>query len=200
MRGKDKNNNATGEGSGVLMLHKPKSFLVTRHDEKGRRTVFDLLPPWVLRNAWMPVGRLDRDTRGLLLFVQDPNWLEMLNAPGHIEKIYEAMVRGHVKQHHVDEIAKGIETPVGLLRARSITILGYAGPKTRVLLSLEEGKNRHIRRLFGALKDEVYGTPLKVVDLKRVQYGPIRLDVESGKWRFLKVEEIAALQSSVVKS
>ncbi len=124
----------------------------------------------------------------------------MLNTPGHIEKIYEATIRGHVKQSHLDEIAKGVETPVGLLRARSIAVLDYIGPKTRVLISLEEGKNRHIRRLFGALKDEVHSTPLKVVDLKRIQYGPIRLDVESGKWRFLKADEIAALQASVVKS
>lgn len=181
------------------MLHKPKSFVVTTRDERGRRTVYDLLPGWIVSGGWLPVGRLDRDTRGLLLFVQDKRWIEFLAAPGHFEKVYEAIIRGHLQQEHLNQILLGIATPVGLLRAKSAQIHGYLGPKTRVVLSLDEGKNRHIRRLFGALKDESHGTPLKVVDLKRVQYGPIHLDIESGKWRFLSAEEIAALRSSVIK-
>jgi 23S rRNA pseudouridine2605 synthase len=75
------------------------------------------------------------------------------------------------------------------LKALNVTIRGGAGPKTRLEVELDEGKNRHIRRMFGALKDPKFGTPLKVLELKRVQIGNLPLDTDSGKWRFLKSSE-----------
>ena len=68
-------------------------------------------------------------------------------------------------------------------------LLGGAGPKTRLKVVLDEGKNRHIRRLFGALQDPKFQTPLKVLELKRTAVGDLALDVPSGKWRFLTPEE-----------
>jgi len=78
-------------------------------------------------------------------------------------------------------------------RARAVEVLGRAGPKTRLKVVLDEGKNRHIRRLFGALQDPKFGTPLKVLELKRTAVGGLELDVPSGQWRFLSDAEAARL-------
>ena len=83
-----------GQPSEVFLFHKPKGAVVTRRDERGRRTVYDLLPAWVLRDGWVPVGRLDLDSRGLLLFVRDGALVEAFTRPGGLLKTYEAWVRG----------------------------------------------------------------------------------------------------------
>ena len=178
----------------ILLFHKPKSVVVTRSDERGRKTVYDLLPSWVRDDGWVPVGRLDRDSRGLLLFVQNSSLVEKLAAPGHFQKIYEVWVRGHVQPHHLSSLQNGILAGEELLKCVDLKVVGYVGPKSRLLMTLEEGKNRQIRRMFGSLRDDQQGTPLKVIDLKRVQFGPISLDVPSGKWRMLTPEELAALK------
>ena len=141
------------------------------------------------------MGRLDRDSRGLLLFVKDPSWVERLTQPGSFEKVYEVWVRGHVQPHHLEKISQGIESPLGLLTCERVSIEGYVGPKTRLHVVLTEGKNRQIRRIFGALHDDVFGTPLKVLDLKRIQFGPVKLDVPSGHWRMLSDSEIEDLNA-----
>ncbi len=180
----------------ILLFHKPKSVIVSTSDEQGRKTVYDLLPQWVRDEGWVPVGRLDRDTRGLLLLVKDPSFVEKLGQPGQFEKTYEVWVRGHVQPHHLESISQGIESPVGTLTCDRVSIEGYVGPKTRLHVVLKEGKNRHIRRMFGALHDDAFGTPLKVIDLKRIQFGPVKLDVPSAQWRLLTPEELSSLTQS----
>ena len=177
----------------ILLFHKPRSIVVSRQDERGRKTVYDVLPEWVKTEVWVPIGRLDRDTRGLLLLVKDHSLVDPLSAPGKLEKAYEVWVRGHVREQHLHQMKKGIPSPVGMLSAESVEISGYVGPKTKLKVVLNEGKNRHIRRMFGALKDAKSGTSLKVVDLKRIQFGNILLDIESGKWRLLSEQEVDAL-------
>ncbi|MBM4033225.1 MAG: rRNA pseudouridine synthase [Planctomycetes bacterium] len=177
----------------VLMLHKPKSVVVTRRDERGRRTVYDLLPDWALAEGWVPVGRLDRESTGLLLFVKEGELVERLTQPGACPKTYEVWVRGRVTEEHLAAIRRGIASPVGPLRAMSVERLGGAGPKSRLRVTLDEGKNRHIRRLFGALRDPKFGTPLKVVELRRTHIGRLALDVPSGTWRFLEEREVEEL-------
>jgi 23S rRNA pseudouridine2605 synthase len=93
----------------LLMLHKPKGYVVTRSDEKGRRTVYDLLPEWAREEGWMPVGRLDLDSKGLLLFTRDGKLSDRLTKPGSCLKTYEVWVRGHVREHHLAEMEKGIK-------------------------------------------------------------------------------------------
>lgn len=177
----------------VLLFHKPKGLLVTTRDERGRRTVYDRLPAWVWEEGYVPVGRLDRYSRGLLLLVRDRSLVEKLGAPGRHAKTYEVWVRGRVTPEHLEAARRGIESPVGLLRLASAEVLKTAGPKTLLRVVLKEGKNRHLRRLFGAMKDPLHHTPLKVVDLKRTGYGPLRLNLPSGAWRFLGVEEAERL-------
>ena len=176
----------------VLMFHKPRGLVTTTSDERGRRTVFDALPPWVRDQGFVPVGRLDMDSRGLLLFTDDRSAVEPLGAPGRL-KTYEVWVRGRVLGEHVAAAISGVESAVGTLKAVSIEIKGMNGPKTRLAVTLDEGKNRHIRRMFGAMTDPGTGTPLKVMDLKRVSFGAVVLDVPSGQWRFLTQAEIDSL-------
>lgn len=175
------------------MLNKPKGCVVTRSDELGRKTVYELLPDWARTEAWMPAGRLDLDSKGLLIFSKGGRDVDALTRPGRLEKTYEVWVRGRVTQEHAARALAGVETPEGLCKARRVELLGGAGPKTRLKVVLDEGKNRHIRRLFGALKDPKFGTPLKVLELKRTSIGGLALDVPSGKWRFLTPEEAARL-------
>src|SRR5690349_7945558 len=100
----------------ILLFHKPKSVVVSSHDERNRKTVYDSLPSWAAEEHWIPVGRLDRDTRGLLLFVKDAKLVDFLSAPGNFEKEYEAVVRGHVTEEHLNQLINGVETAIGVLR------------------------------------------------------------------------------------
>lgn len=177
--------------SAIFMFHKPRGVVVTRSDERGRRTVFDLLPDWA--HEWKAVGRLDLDSRGLLLFVKSGKLQEALARPGSHDKAYEVWVRGRVTPEHVKQMLTGVSTAKGKLRAEAVQLRGGAGPKSRALVTLDEGKNRHIRRMFEALKDPKTDTSLKVLELKRVSFGPIKLDIASGTWRWLTDTECVAL-------
>jgi len=173
----------------LLALNKPKGYLVTRSDDLGRKTVYDLLPDWVFNDGWMPVGRLDLESKGLLLFTTEGKVGNVLTKPGNCKKIYEIWVRGHVTDEHIATAMKGVQSPHGLLKALSVEKIGMGGAKTKLRVQLDEGKNRHIRRLFGALKDPKFGTPLKVLELKRISIGSFKLNIESAKWRYLSLEE-----------
>ena len=182
-------NNTNNASKNLLALHKPKGYIVTRSDERGRKTVYDLLPQWVFDDGWMPIGRLDLDSKGLLLFTTNGKIGNVLTKPGGCIKVYEIWVRGHVTDEHITAAKKGVKSKEEILKALNVEKIGMGGAKTRLRITIDEGKNRHIRRLFGALKDPKFGTPLKVLELKRISIGSFRLDVESGKWRYLSVEE-----------
>jgi 23S rRNA pseudouridine2605 synthase len=104
-------------------------------------------------------------------------------------------VRGRVTQEHANELVRGVQTPLGLMSAASVELKGGVGPKSRVLVTLAEGKNRQVRRLFAALKDEK-DRALKVVELKRISFGPLTLDIPSGQWRWLTEPEVTQLTRS----
>ena len=182
-------NSTTNDSKELLVLNKPKGYVVTRSDELGRKTVYDLLPEWVFHDGWMPIGRLDLESKGLLLFTTNGKIGDALTKPGNCIKVYEIWVRGHVTDEHIAEALKGVESKHGLLKALVVEKIGMGGAKTKLKIIIDEGKNRHIRRLFGALKDPKFGTPLKVLDLKRVSIGSFKLNIESGKWRYLSLEE-----------
>jgi len=177
----------------LLALNKPKGYLVTRSDDLGRKTVYDLLPQWVFDDQWMPIGRLDLESKGLLLFTQDGQTGHKLTKPGNCTKIYEIWVRGHVTDEHIAQAKKGVKSKDDLLKALVVEKIGMGGAKTKLRVQINEGKNRHIRRLFGAMKDNKFATPLKVLELKRVSIGALKLDIESSQWRFLSVEEEKSL-------
>ena len=182
-------NEITNNSNKLLALNKPKGYVVTRSDELGRKTVYKLLPDWVFDNGWMPIGRLDLESKGLLLFTTDGKIGNTLTKPGKCIKVYEIWVRGHVSNEHIALAKKGVLSKFGLLKALNVKKIGIGGAKTKLIVEIDEGKNRHIRRLFGALKDSKFGTPLKVLELKRISIGCFNLDIKSAKWRFLSLEE-----------
>jgi len=182
-------NTTTNDSKELFVLNKPKGYLVTRSDDLGRKTVYDLLPSWAFTEGWMPIGRLDLDSKGLLLFTTNGQISNALTKPGSCLKVYEIWVRGHVTDEHIAEALKGVPTPQGLLKALEVKKIGVGGAKTKLNVVIDEGKNRHIRRLFGALKDAKFGTPLKVLELSRISIGSFKLDIEIGMWRYLSIEE-----------
>jgi len=181
--------NTKDDSKNLFALNKPKGYVVTRSDERGRKTVYDLLPEWAFDDGWMPIGRLDLESKGLLLFTRDGQIGNVLTKPGKCMKVYEVWVRGHVTDEHIVQAKKGVDSKHGLLKALIVEKIGMGGAKTKLKIVIDEGKNRHIRRLFGAMSDPKFGTPLKVLELKRVSIGSFKLDIESAKWRYLSSEE-----------
>ena len=190
-------NRTTNDSKILLALNKPKGYVVTRSDELGRKTVYDLLPDWVFNDGWMPIGRLDLESKGLLLFTTNGKVGDALTNPGNCIKVYEIWVRGYLTDEHIEAARNGVESSEGLLKVISIEKLGVGGAKTKLRVGIDEGKNRHIRRLFGALKDPKFGTPLKVLKLKRISIGNFKLDLENSKWRFLLLEEERMLLNNI---
>ncbi len=191
-------NITTNDSQILLALNKPKGYLVTRSDDLGRKTVYNLLPDSLFQDGWMPIGRLDLESKGLLLFTTNGKINDALTKPGNCIKIYEVWVRGHVTDEHIVDARKGVESIHGLLKAK-VERIGNGGAKTKLRVELEEGKNRHIRRLFGALKDPKFGTPLKVLDLNRISIGSFKLNIELGKWRYLSTDEEIMLIKRAIK-
>ena len=182
-------NETTNDSKKLLALNKPKGYVVTRSDERGRKTVYDLLPDWAFDDGWMPIGRLDLESKGLLLFTQDGKIGDALTRPGNCMKVYEIWIRGHLTDKHIVEAKRGVESKHGLLKALVVEKIGMGGAKTKLRIVIDEGNNRHIRRLFGAMNDPKFGTPLKVLELKRVSIGGFNPDIQSGAWRHLSQEE-----------
>ncbi len=183
----------------ILVLHKPKGYEVTRPKTlaseayPGQKTVYALLPPEFHEQRWMPVGRLDKDSTGLLLFVKEGFLVSRLQKPHNVDKVYEVLTWGLVRPEHLEKMLLGVENAIGLLKAKIVEILDASGHQTKVRVVLGEGKNRHIRRMFAGLRDFTTNRPIKVLELKRIQLGPLILDVEAGTWRFLTGSETESL-------
>ena len=167
-----------------LCLHKPADFVTTRSDELGRKTVYDLLPPnWA--SKWVfPVGRLDKDSEGLLLMTDDGTWANRLTDPEfHVEKTYRVKLDGKPSASQMREFASGIELSGGKTRPARIVEEGGGWYQVTLL----EGRNRQIRRMFHDLG-------YKVKKLIRVAIGPLRLDnLKPGESRVLEPGEVQAL-------
>ena len=170
--------------SRCLMLHKPAGVLTARED-RSQSTVMDLLPPLYTALGCMPVGRLDKDTTGLLLLTTDGELAHRLIAPGrHVDKLYEATVEGVLTEQDVRAFQAGI--PLKDFTALPAQLEILAPDRGRV--TVQEGKYHQVKRMFGAV-----GKP--VLSLKRLSFGPLQLDeaLSPGAFRELTEEEIAAL-------
>ncbi len=172
-----------------LLLNKPAGVVTTVTDPQGRPTVMNLVPatPRVY-----PVGRLDRDTEGLLLLTNDGELANRLAHPSYeVEKTYVAQIRGPARRSAVRALLAGVELDDGPARARSVRALGSAGDKTLVEIVLTEGRKREVRRMF-----EAVGMPLE--RLARVRIGPLSLgDIAPGKFRPLTGAEVRSLYGAV---
>jgi 23S rRNA pseudouridine2605 synthase len=172
-----------------LLLNKPTGVVTTASDPQGRPTVMDLVPasPRVY-----PVGRLDRDTEGLLILTNDGELANRLAHPRYeIEKTYVAQIRGPAKRRAMRELLDGVELDDGPARARSVRELGASGDRTLIEIVLAEGRKREVRRMLQAV-----GLPLE--RLARVKIGPLSLgDIAPGKMRPLTGAEVRALYTAV---
>lgn len=169
----------------TIILNKPASVVTTKSDEKGRKTVFDLLPP-ELRNLH-PVGRLDMATTGLLIMTNDTRLSAWLTDPASaIVRVYSVTVRGLVTPEELARAAAGIMDEGEMLKPSRLTLRKSSGRETHLMVELTEGKNREIRRLFAAIGHEVSA-------LKRVSFGTLSLgDLAPGEYRRLSREETPA--------
>jgi 23S rRNA pseudouridine2605 synthase len=170
-----------------LMLNKPRGVVTTAADEKDRDTVYKFLDgklPWV-----PPVGRLDKASEGLLLLTNDSEWSARITAPEtHLEKLYHVQVRGAVDSVLLESMVRGIRASDGeLLRAKSVRVLREGERNMWLLVVLDEGKNRQIRRML-----EQKG--IEVLRLIRVAIGPLELgELKKGGTRALTANEKLAL-------
>ena len=160
-----------------LMLNKPRGVVTTASDEKGRETVYGYLDeslPWLV-----PVGRLDKASEGLLLLTNDSEWAARVLAPEtHLDKTYHVQIAAIADAALLASIAAGVRTGDGVfLRAKSARILRGGDKNSWLEIVLDEGKNRHIRRMLAQLGVEV-------LRLLRVAIGPLRLgDLPKGTSR-----------------
>ncbi|MCB0823233.1 MAG: rRNA pseudouridine synthase [Bacteroidales bacterium] len=171
-----------------VLLNKPKGYLTTTDDPYERRTVMHLIKN-ACRERIYPVGRLDRDTTGLLLFTNDGDLAKKLTHPKHkIRKIYAVTLDKVLKATDLEKIQAGIELDDGFVKPDNVAFIVDAESKKEIGIELHSGKNRIVRRIFESLG-------YKVVKLDRVSFaGLTKKDVPRGKWRFLNEKEVSFLK------
>jgi 23S rRNA pseudouridine2605 synthase len=164
-------------------LHKPRGYMTTRSDPEGRPTLYDLLPQPMRRLFY--VGRLDFDSEGLILLTNDGDTANRLLHPRYgIDREYDVELAEPIESEPLDRLRRGVELEDG--PARVETVRRRSG--TRVMVTVREGRKREVRRLFAAIGN-------RVIRLRRVRYGPIRLGtLPVGEWRHLEERELQALQ------
>jgi len=168
-----------------ILLNKPKGFITTTEDPEGRKTVMELVENSGAERLF-PVGRLDRNTTGLLLLTNDGDLAQKLSHPSHeIKKIYQVTLDKSLSKPDFDKITAGLELEDGEVKVDSIA---YLDAKNEIGLEIHSGKNRIVRRIFESLGYEVE-------KLDRVMYaGLTKKNVNRGKWRFLTDREIILLK------
>ncbi|TMO54217.1 23S rRNA pseudouridine(2605) synthase RluB [Pseudoalteromonas phenolica] len=176
----------------VLMYHKPEGELCTRKDPEGRRTVFDRLPR-LEGDRWIAIGRLDINTSGLLLFTNDGELANRLMHPKYeVEREYSARVFGEVTNQTLSTLTKGVELDDGPAKFLKIKPMGGEGINKWFNVTLTEGRNREVRRLWQSQEVEVSR-------LIRIRYGKLELNkrLPQGGWEELKLEDVNYLRKSV---
>lgn len=174
-----------------IMLNKPRGYVTTLSDEQGRRCVTDLLEG--IDQRVYPIGRLDRNSEGLLLFTNDGNFANGIMHPSRqISKTYRVTVRPPVSEEQLAKMAAGVELDDGFKTAPANIVEKVSEPTRVVLLvTIHEGKKREVRRMCDAVG-------LEVVRLRRISIGPVKLGMlKPGEWRDLTSEELRALRTAI---
>jgi 23S rRNA pseudouridine2605 synthase len=165
-----------------LMLNKPRGLVTTRSDEKGRQTIYSLLPGY---SDWLaPIGRLDMASEGLLLLTNDSSWGARIASPeSHLGKTYHVQIDTTANQELLDRLYKGVRADGDLLAAKRAGILRLGKKNSWLEIVLDEGKNRHIRRMLSELG-------IEVLRLVRVAIGSVELgNLAKGMARALTDQE-----------
>lgn len=170
-----------------ILLNKPKDFITTTEDPQGRKTVLDIVKSATTERVY-PIGRLDRNTTGVLLLTNDGELAQKLSHPSYeIKKIYEVTLDKQLTKAHFDTIAAGVTLEDGFVQPDA---LAYPDAKNKHIVGIEihSGRNRIVRRIFESLGYDVKG-------LDRVMYANLtKKNVERGKWRFLSEKEVRLLK------
>jgi 23S rRNA pseudouridine2605 synthase len=176
----------------MIAYHKPEGEICTRKDPEGRATVFDNLPQ-VKHSRWLNVGRLDINTSGLLFFTNDGELANLLMHPSQqILRKYSVRVRGQVTEEMLKQLTTGVELEDGLAKFETIEDSGGEGANHWYNVTLREGKNREVRRLWEAFD-------IQVSRLHRIQYGHYELprSLKRGRYYELTAKELAVFEEQV---
>lgn len=174
-----------------LMMNKPRGLVTTARDEKGRDTIYSLLPE--CRQWLAPVGRLDIASEGLLLCTNDWIWADKIASPEtHLEKTYHVQIGTVADENLLNNMNAGVAGAEGeLLRVKGVKIIRHGAKNSWLEIVLDEGRNRHIRRMLEA-------SSVEVLRLVRIAIGPLQLgDLAKGAVRELMREEKRSLDSAM---
>lgn len=176
----------TGNSSVYIMLHKPRGFVTTLSDEKGRRNAAQLVADCGQRVY--PVGRLDMDSEGLLLFTNDGAFANAMMHPKHeVDKVYEVWVTGFA-QENLEKLKNPIVLDGYTIKKPDVVLVKASGDQALIRVTIHEGRNRQVRRMCAA-------AGLHVTRLRRVGEGRVTLgDLPKGKWRYLTEDEIREMK------
>ena len=169
-----------------IMLNKPRGYVTTLSDEKGRPNAAQLID---CGTRVYPVGRLDMDSEGLLLFTNDGEFANKLMHPKHeVDQTYRVLVQGY-SDENLERLKQPIELDGYTIRTPGVKLLRTRDKgQAQLLVTIHEGRNRQVRRMCDA-------AGMKVLRLQRISEGKLKLgNLESGKWRYLTPEEIASLK------
>ena len=174
-----------------LMLHKPAG-VVTASKDRNLQTVMDLLPPDIQSDQLYAIGRLDRDTTGLLLLTDNgPLGFQLLHPQYHVDKTYQVKVNGPLSSDHIQKFKDGIVFLDGTLcKPAKLEILSASPTESHASITISEGKFHQIKKMF-------LSVGVKVTSLKRVQFGDFTLDPElaEGQYRPLNPEELEIIKN-----
>ncbi len=167
---------------------KPAGYITTASDEKGRKTIYDLLPESMYHLR--PVGRLDKDSTGLLILTNDGELINELTHPSvKVPKVYIVSIDSVIHKHELEQMAGGIEIEKGKIAYADITVLESDKKHTLMQITLYQGMNRQIRKMF-----EYFGYEVKT--LKRIQHAIINLDgLKRGEFKPIKPKQIKELKN-----
>jgi len=171
---------------------KPAGFITTADDESGRKIIYDLLPPEL--HSLKPVGRLDKDSSGLIILTNDGELINELTHPSiKVPKIYIVSVEAQIHLHQLEKLAQGIEIEPGKIAYANTMIMESTNKRTIMQITLHQGLNRQIRKMFEAIGFEVSS-------LKRVQHALITLEgLKKGQYKPIKPQQIKDLKQFVNK-
>lgn len=171
-----------------IMLHKPRGFITTMNDEGGRKSVAELIDEVPAR--LFPVGRLDKDSEGLLLMTNDGDFANMISHPStHFAKTYRVTVHPRITEDQLTALTTGVVIDGRKSMPASVRVVTDEKERTVLEIILEEGRNRQIRKMCEAIG-------LEVARLKRTAVGPVKLGMlQPGKWRELEPAEMKSIRA-----
>ena len=174
-------------------FYKPAGYITTADDEKGRKTIYDILPEEF--HKLNPVGRLDRESTGLIILTNDGELINELTHPSvKIQKVYIVSINGRINQNHIDQMAAGIEIEPNKKAYAEVEVLEISNKSTLMEVVLYQGLNRQIRKMFDYLGFEVES-------LKRVQHATITLDgLKRGEFKPIKPKQVKELKAYIEKA